>query len=42
MELLKNRTIQRNARSNPTLYNYLKAIEDFITEAKANPEKDFL
>ena len=42
MELLSNRTIQRNARSNPTLHNYLKAMEDFVAEAKANPEKDYL
>lgn len=42
MELLKNRTIMLNTRSNPTLYNYLKAMEQFIAEAKANPEKDFL
>ena len=42
MELLSNRTIQRNARSNPTLHNYLKAMQDFVAEAKANPEKDYL
>ena len=38
MELLNARTLQESARADPTLNNYLAAIDEFVAEAKANPD----
>ena len=38
MELLNARTLQESARGDPTLNNYLAAIDEFVAEAKANPD----
>jgi hypothetical protein len=42
LELLEKQTVQESEREEPLLSNYLKAIDEFIAEAKANPDEDFL
>jgi hypothetical protein len=42
MELLEKRTVQASEREEPLLANYLKSMDEFLAEAKANPEQDFL
>ena len=42
MTILSARTLQESARGDPTLNNYLASMEEFVAEAKANPEKDYL
>jgi hypothetical protein len=42
MDLLDKRTIQTSEREEPLLANYQKAMDEFLAEAKANPEQDFL
>ena len=42
MTILSARTLQKSARGDPTLNNYLASMEEFVAEAKANPEKDYL
>jgi hypothetical protein len=42
LELLENRTVKESEREDPFLANYLKATNEFIAEAKANPDKEFL
>ena len=42
LELLDKQTVQESERAEPLLANYLKAIDEFVAEAKANPDEDFL
>ena len=42
MELLAKRTVPASARRDPTIENFLKAMEEFVEKAKKNPDKDFL
>ena len=42
LELLDKRTVQASEREEPLLANYLKGMNEFIAEAKANPEQDYL
>ena len=39
LELLDKRTVQESEREEPLLANYLKAMDEFVAEAKANPEQ---
>jgi hypothetical protein len=36
--LLEKQTVQESEREEPLLLNYLKAMDEFIAEAKANPD----
>ena len=38
MELLHKRTVQASERDEPTLENYMKAMDEFVAEAKLHPE----
>ena len=40
--MLEKRTVQESEREEPLLANYLKGMNEFIAEAKANPEQDYL
>ena len=42
MELLDKRTVQESEREEPLLANYLKAMDEFLADAKANPGENFL
>ena len=42
LELLDKRTVQESEREEPLLANYMKAMNEFVAEAKANPGEDFL
>ena len=42
MELLAKRTLPASARREPTIENFLKAMNEFVQKAKENPDKDFL
>jgi hypothetical protein len=42
MRLLSERTVKESSRLDPTLENYEKALSEFIAEAKANPQKNYL
>ena len=42
LELIDKRTVQESEREEPLLANYLKAMNEFLAEAKANPEQDYL
>jgi hypothetical protein len=42
MKMLSKRTVQASARDDPTLKNYLKLMDEFLAEAKAEPAKNFL
>ena len=42
MGLLGKRTVQASERDEPTLKNYLKSMNEFVAEAKADPGQDYL
>ena len=42
LELLEKRTVQESEREEPLLANYLKAMDEFLADAKANPGENFL